>query len=184
MKYRQDTCPKCGQPKDARAKLCQPCRIAQWQGKAEDWHARFWAKVDKRGPDECWNWLAGHTVTGYAEFSRNNQMLRANRVSYELHHGRIPPGLDVCHTCDNRSCVNPAHLFLGTRSDNMKDAVKKGRARGLIPSGESHPSARLTAQQAREIRNFTEDALVVAARYGITRIHVYQIRLGLKWKHV
>lgn len=181
MKYRQDTCPKCGQPKDARAKLCRTCYEARGHSPIE---ALFWSKVDKRGASECWNWTAGLFKTGYGKFNINGKLRRAHRVSWEFANGRpAPDDLDICHTCDNRACVNPAHLFLGTRSDNMKDAVKKGRAKGLIPSGERHPSARLTAQQAREIRNSTEDALAVAARYGITRTHVYQIRLGLKWKH-
>lgn len=184
MIYGIDTCPECGQPKRTVAKRCQACYVAAKKAVAQDWHGRFWAKVDKRGPDECWNWKAGHAKTGYPEFGINNQMRRGNRVVWELIHGPIPPNIDVCHTCDNRSCVNPAHLFLGTRSDNMKDAVKKGRARGLIPSGEGHPSARLTADQAREIRASTEDALEVAAKYGVSRMHVYQIRNGRKWKHV
>jgi hypothetical protein len=184
MIYGMDTCPGCGQPKRVVAKQCKACYYARKAATAQDWQDRFWSKVDKRGPNECWNWLAGHTATGYAEFSINNEMRRANRVSYEMEHGRIPPDMDICHTCDNRSCVNPRHLFLGTRSDNMKDAVKKGRARGLIPSGESHPSARLTVEQVREIRASTDDPALIAVKYGVSRVHVYQIRLHLKWKHV
>ena len=182
MKYRQDTCPKCGQPKDARAKLCRDCYGARGHSPIE---ALFWAKVDKRGPDECWNWTAGLFKTGYGKFNMDGKLRRAHRVSWEFANGRpAPDDLMICHTCDNRACVNPAHLFLGTRSDNMKDAVKKGRAKGL-PPGESHPSARLTVEQVREIRAVTNpDRQELARKYGVTPVHIDQIRARLKWKHV
>lgn len=93
---------------------------------------RFWAKVRKS--DGCWEWTASRGIRGYGQFRlpRTRQMSGAHRVAYELSVGPIPEGMFVCHHCDNPSCVRPDHLFVGTNSQNILDAVRKGRHRTVF----------------------------------------------------
>lgn len=92
---------------------------------------RFWSKVKKGKPDECWDWVGGCRPGGYGNIMvfRNGKkvMAQAHRVVWALTRGTIPKGLHVLHRCDRRRCVNPQHLFLGTAGDNIRDAVAKGR---------------------------------------------------------
>lgn len=120
---------------------------------------RFWRLVEKS--EDCWEWR-GYTTPitapgagGYGRFNRYlgtymRRTVMAHRFSYELAYGPIPEGLHVCHRCDNRVCVRPDHLFLGTALDNTRDRDRKGRHRAL--RGEEHPRCRLTRAQAETVR--------------------------------
>lgn len=124
----------------------------QYSGKSMQ--ERFWEKVDICGEDECWEWLAYRDRKGYGKFrTGQTYMPTAHRISWMLCRGDIPEGILVCHTCDNRGCMNPSHLFLGTNTDNLQDMVRKGRStRGRVfHYGETHPMARLSDKEVDEI---------------------------------
>jgi len=140
-----------------------------------------------RVTDTCWFWT-GKTwpVTGYGRLGRQ----RAHRLAYELFVGPIPNGRGfhgtcVCHTCDVRLCVNPAHLWLGTNGDNLRDMRDKGRL--VAPRGAAHPRAKLTDDRVREIRKLREAGLSLEAlreRFGVTTSVLSGICRRTRWAHV
>ena len=144
---------------------------------------RFWRKVTLASRDQCWLWQGAKDLDGYGFIKRKDGVqLRAHRVSHELHHGPVPLGMFVCHTCDTPSCVNPDHLFLGTAKDNTDDMIRKGRK--PKPLGESNPMARLTSAQVLSIRSDTRQAKDVAAAYGIVASTVLHIKAFRAWRHL
>jgi hypothetical protein len=88
---------------------------------------RFWAKVDVRGPDDCWPWKAAKTGGGYGYIRVGLRTLVASRIAYQLTKGRIPKGKSILHSCDNPPCMNPAHLSPGTQGQNLRDSYSRGR---------------------------------------------------------
>jgi hypothetical protein len=93
-----------------------------------DTAGRFYSKIDKpEDPNSCWAWTGSRNSEGYGNFYVDGRIVGAHRYSFQYHKGEIPEGMCVCHTCDNPSCVNPAHFFLGTKADNNRDKVAKGR---------------------------------------------------------
>lgn len=153
---------------------------------------RFHAKYIKGDPNDCWEWMAGKSPCGYGRMSVNGKNTGAHRVAYMLHTSKkIPIGLFVCHKCDNPPCVNPEHLFLGTRSDNMKDCTTKKRSalqqRPWLTQGEKHPLAKLTVRICKEIikkRILQKKTLTTIGNdYGISASHVSQIVKGYLWRH-
>jgi len=152
---------------------------------------RFWERVDRRGPDDCWEWQAGTTSGGYGRFLAKlggMTINTAHRFSYALHYGSIPADLCVCHTCDNRRCVNPRHLFLGTIADNNADKIAKERCSHHTGTpGEAHPQARLTEQQVLEIRRRVaegETQTAVAKAFHVSFPAMNHIVLRKNWRHI
>ena len=154
--------------------------------------ARFWLKVERGEPDDCWEWTASVRANGYGQVYRGGGRGRgtAHRVSWELAHGAVPPGACVLHRCDNRRCVNPAHLFLGSVADNNADMTAKGRAHrmgGPSMPGEVNPSARLNAEAVGRIRAAHAAGATMtdlAAEYGVARKTVSKLVNRLTWQHV
>lgn len=144
---------------------------------------RFWAKVDKRGPSECWEWTGSTSHAGHGQISceyiagKRSRLVFTHRVSWEMHNGAIPDGLSVCHKCDNPPCVNPAHLFLGTHAENMADAKAKGR----MERGVKRRVAKITEAQAREIKLSKAPIKDLAAQYGLCIASISFIRNGVNW---
>lgn len=138
---------------------------------------RFWRHVSKG--DDCWTWV-GPKSLGYGVLSlggRGSKKERSHRLSYMMHKGEIPEGGLVRHTCHNRDCVNPDHLILGNRKDNVDDMW--GRESGA-PKGNS----RLTDDTVRKIRAAKGSRAEVAKQFGISPHHVWQIRTFRSWRHV
>jgi hypothetical protein len=147
---------------------------------------RFWEKVDQSGgPDACWLWTGHKNANGYGRIAddRSRRIVLAPRASWELNVGPIPEGVFVLHNCpdgDNPACVNPAHLWLGTQDDNMRDAGEKRRVR----SGESHHNARLTDAAVLEIRSSGMAPGEAAKKFGVTYVTAWEVVTGRSWKHV
>jgi len=148
------------------------------RGKLE---ARYWPKVGRQGENECWLWLAkAKHPYGYGRMSAGrNVQLKAHQIAWALENGPIPDGLSVLHECDNPSCCNPHHLFLGTQKANIEDAVQKGRAsRPPIRRGADHHNTKLTNGQIASIRADLRPAPALADLYGVSTKTIYRIRWG------
>lgn len=154
---------------------------------------RFWSHVDKAG--DCWLWTAGKNGVGYGVFGiggRKGRRWIASRFAYTITNGPIASGLNVCHQCDNPSCVNPAHLFLGTQGDNIRDMAKKGRhwvqKNPGANDGERNPRATLTDAQVLAIRAEWSHGGVTQAdlmrRYGVSKHVIWGVVHRRRWQHL
>ena len=157
----------------------------------EEFIERFWAKVNKKSDDECWEWTASGSNKGYGRIRVKGKMYKAHRVSWTIHQGEIPEhnsyhGMCVCHKCDNPSCVNPAHLFLGTNKENAED--RKRKERGEAFPGEKNGSHKLTEKQVVEIREkyipYKYILRQLAEEYGVHLTEIHHIVKYKKWKHI
>lgn len=142
--------------------------------------ARFWAKVRKL--DGCWEWTGATHRQGYGLIKTMTGMSRAHRVSYELNVGPIGDGLMVRHVCDTPSCVNPAHLLLGTARDNAQDRVVRGRSADR--RGEKHPLAKLSRLEVAQIRMPGLTGKEVAEIFDVSQASVSLIRNNKHWRHI
>lgn len=141
---------------------------------------RFEAKYFKEPNTGCWLWTGAVGADGYGNFGLDDRTTaRAHRFSYEIQHGKITHGACVLHHCDTPLCVNPAHLWLGTRADNAADRDAKGRQ----PKGEKHGRAKLTETQAAHIRLRQMTQRAYAELYGVSQSLASLIQRGKKWQH-
>lgn len=155
--------------------------------KRPDMHTRFLSKVEISGLS-CWEWKASKIHSGYGQFKiRHNKMVGAHRTSWEMFNSPIPHGLYVLHKCDNRSCVNPMHLFLGTAKDNMQDKMNKGRCVSPGFKGEKHYDAKLTDKiviSCRKRRISGELISELAKEYNVTFAAMRNAIVGITWRHI
>lgn len=150
-----------------------------------DWVSRFFAKVEKQ-EGACWNWFGAKTPKGYGQIKipRTRRQVQSHRLSWEIHRGEIPKNLCVLHKCDNPACVNPDHLFLGTKKDNARDMVSKGRH----CYGERQGSHKLSEKDVRSILAMVADGKMsqakIAKAFGIGPMQVSRIKTGKRWAHL
>jgi hypothetical protein len=146
----------------------------------------FWVKVQKA--DGCWPYMGYLNRRGYGKHHVSNRgSIQSHRLAWELTNGPIPPGLMVCHHCDNPPCCNPAHLFLGTAADNVGDMVRKGRARGGNQRGEQVGNHRLTDEQVRQLRALRANGYSfssIAILLHVAATTVVRAARGTRWAHV
>lgn len=135
----------------------------------------------------CWIWVAAIDHRhGYGAVKVGASVRRAHRVAYQIANGvTIPSTFDVCHRCDTRCCVNPDHLFIGTRSDNMQDCIRKGRFSPIpILAGECSPNSKLTEDDVRAIRLDPRSQREIARSYGVDKGTIAHILHRKTWRHI
>lgn len=151
---------------------------------------RFWSKVVKG--DSCWEYQQSLSHNGYGRFWDGERGWQAHRFSWTITNGAIPDGLLACHHCDNRKCVRPDHLFLGTYAENMRDASAKKRLNGQSPNsrfllGENHNPHKLTDEKVRQIRRLVASGRSlgsVSREFGIAHITARKVVQRKAWAHV
>lgn len=153
--------------------------------------ARFWAAVSKKGPTRsvlgrCWKWLRPLDKDGYGEIMVRRRKYKAHQYAWVLLVGELPNGVQVLHKCDNPSCTNPDHLFLGTNRDNTADKVRKSRQ----AKGEDFRSAKLTKKDVIRIRkryrygSQSNGTVAIAREYGVSNVLVGMVVKRKAWKHI
>lgn len=155
---------------------------------------RFWDKVDKLKPNACWEWQGARYPNGYGFlyagilYEGGGLWVMAHRLSFELHHGQVPDGLFVLHTCDNPPCVNPAHLYTGTKADNAHDRAVRRRGKEHRQNGEDNDNAKLTdADVLKIIALLNAGKLSQAAigeKFGVKQPLISRIKSRTVWRHL
>ena len=159
------------------------CYWAYWRS-ATTFAERFWSHVAQS--ETCWVWTLSCEKAGYGQFQRNGAVDKAHRIAYELTYGPIPNGMCVLHTCDNPPCCNPAHLFTGTHTDNMRDMIRKGRERhqpGVAQSQAKLTDAKVVDIRAR-YRPWTVPYRMLAEEYDVCIAVIRDVVKCKKWTHV
>ncbi len=148
---------------------------------------RFWSKTSRIG--ECLIFTGYKDQAGYGIFRFNGKLEKAHRVAYQLMGSKISPGLHVCHKCDNPSCVQPTHLFIGTHMDNMRDMVRKGRNVSPDIKGVDRYNALLTPEAVKEIREAFKRPYRglqkdLVEKYNVSRATIYKVVHRKTWNHI
>ena len=157
--------------------------------KAKPLSDRFWSRVERKGPDDCWEWTGSRLPCGYGQIQTLSRVpARTHRLSWELANGPIPDGLHVLHKCDNPPCVNPSHLFLGTPKENSDDKIAKGRqGEPRRPKGENNHESVLTDNGVRYLRaqvSSGRSCADLARELGVSASAAVQASRGVTWRHV
>ena len=137
-----------------------------------------------RSPTGCLEWQGALTKAGYGHASFEGRLQQCHRIVWQIVYGPIPDGKLVCHSCDNRRCIEPGHLFLGDQADNVADMWAKGRGRTWRGRGEQMPAAKLTEADVVAIRGDTRTQVVIAAQYGVSQAVVSAVKRRKTWAHV
>lgn len=194
-------------PKKELKMKCEYCKNEYHKNTASkqcSLKCRLMIRIEKKG--ECWEWNRYVGERGYALLSYQGKMHNAHRLSYQIFKGNIPENLFVCHTCDNRKCINPDHLWLGTRRENIQDASKKGRlpggpghkpspdviekllkSRKPFPNGEQHPTSKLKKEDIIHIRKLLDEGIKqtdIAKKFNVCSGVISQIKHKRTWSHV
>lgn len=163
----------------------------------------FMAKVNVHPGNMCWNWAGARSGSGYGQFWDGKRKIQAHWFLLDSQKAAAlkRPGMEACHSCDNRLCVRPSHIFIGTRSDNEKDKISKGRHNPMaaragclamlkvrrLHRGESNHASKLTEEQARKAKacpRVRGAASSLAKKLGVSLTVVCDIRDGKRWKHL
>lgn len=171
----------------ARRRAVEAVQTAHREDRMETISEKRLAKlINKTKKDEqgCWNWTGWLNQYGYGRMRLNNKTVFVHRFFYTNFVGEITDGMLVCHRCDNPSCVNPEHLFLGTHDDNMKDMAKKGRGKSGRKPGQKHGICKLTDDLVRKIRADNRYQRLIAKELGVSQTTISNVKLGKIWTHV
>lgn len=166
---------------DGRRHQCRDCvnqRVRARRPPKKSLAARFWEKVDCSNCDSCWEWTGALTSAGYGNFRVANRRFQAHRHSWAMANPTVvlDSSEQVCHSCDNRKCVNPSHLFKGSARDNQMDCLKKGRR-----------AYRLNEDKVFQIRALLLQGLAqraIARRFGVSPQTINNVHLGHCWTHI
>lgn len=143
---------------------------------------RFYERVVVSDEDSCWLWVGAYNGD-YGRMPRGRgRGFGAHRASYLIHHGEIPNGMEVCHSCDNPSCVNPYHLFAGTHADNMRDMKEKGKRRGVLQARAKLTDADIPVIWRMRAEGHKQED--IAKRFGMSRTGIANVLQGHTWTHV